>query len=99
MRKIMACLDVGSDTIKCVVGEMVKRKLNILAVAESPSKGVKYGIVEDPNSLLDPLRSVIQNQSLSAPCNIGFHSLMTKPFLWVITVILEVNSYLLLKIM
>ena len=35
MRKIMACLDVGSDTVKCVVGEMVKRKLNILAVAES----------------------------------------------------------------
>ena len=27
--KIMACLDVGSDTVKCVVGEMVKRKLNI----------------------------------------------------------------------
>ena len=60
MRKIMACLDVGSDTVKCVVGEMVKRKLNILAVAETPSKGVKYGIVEDPNSVLESLRNVIQ---------------------------------------
>ena len=60
MRKIMACLDVGSDTVKCVVGEMVKRKLNILAVADAPSKGVKYGIVEDPSSLLDPLKNVIQ---------------------------------------
>ena len=60
MRKIMACLDVGSDTVKCVVGEMVKRKLNILAVAETPSKGVKYGIVEEPNSVLEPLKNVIQ---------------------------------------
>ena len=60
MRKIMACLDVGSDTVKCVVGEMVKRKLNILAVAETPSKGVKYGIVEEPNSVLDSLKNVMQ---------------------------------------
>ena len=56
----MACLDVGSDTIKCVVGEMVKRKLNILAVADTPSKGLKNGLVEEPNLLLEPLREVIQ---------------------------------------
>ena len=60
MRKIMACLDVGSDTVKLVVGEMVKKKLNILAVAEAPSRGVKEGIVEDANSLLEPLKNVIQ---------------------------------------
>lgn len=60
MRKIMACLDVGSDTVKCVVGEIVKRKLNILAVAETSSKGVKNAIVDDPNSLLEPLKDVIQ---------------------------------------
>ena len=60
MRKIMACLDVGSDTVKCVVGEMIKRKLNILAVADAPSKGVKNGIVENPNYLLEPLKEVIQ---------------------------------------
>ncbi len=60
MRKIMACLDVGTDTIKCVVGEMVKKKLNVLAVADTPSKGVKGSIVVDPNSLLDSLKDVIQ---------------------------------------
>lgn len=60
MRKIMACIDIGSDTVKCVVGEMVRKKLNILAVADNPSKGVKNGIVEDPNSLLESLRNVIQ---------------------------------------
>lgn len=60
MRKIMACLDVGSETIKCVVGEMVKKKLNVLAVAEVPSNGVKNGIVYNPNLLIQPLRNVIQ---------------------------------------
>ena len=60
MRKIMACLDVGSDTVKLGVGEMVKKKLNILAVAESPSRGVKNGVVEDPSILLKSLEDVIQ---------------------------------------
>ncbi len=60
MRKIMACLDVGSDTIKLVVGEIVKKNLNVLAVADVPSFRVKNGLVEDPNEILKPLESVIQ---------------------------------------
>ncbi len=59
MRKIMACLDVGTDTVKLVVGEIVKKKLNILAVAEAEGKGVKDGLVEDANALMTPLKSVI----------------------------------------
>ncbi len=59
MRKIMACLDVGTDSIKLVVGEMVKNKLNVLAVADAPSKGVSNGYLEDPNLLMEPLKSVI----------------------------------------
>lgn len=59
MRKIMACLDVGSNSIKCVVGEMVKKKLNVLASAETSSKGVKNGIVVDASMLLEPLSDVI----------------------------------------
>ena len=59
MRKIMASLDVGSDSVKCVVGEMVKKRLNILAVAFESSRGVKNGLVENPNLLLDPIKNVI----------------------------------------
>ncbi len=59
MRKIMASLDVGSDRVKLIVGEIVKKRLNILAVVESESFGVKNGIVEDPNLLLEPLENVI----------------------------------------
>ena len=59
MRKIMASLDVGSDTIKLVVGEMFKKKLNILATAEAKSQGVKKGIVQNQQELLNSLQDVI----------------------------------------
>ena len=59
MRKIMACLDVGSNAVKLVVGEMVKKKLNVLAVADSPSRGVKNGIVENQNDLMEAIKIVI----------------------------------------
>lgn len=59
MRKIMACLDVGSNAVKLVVGEMVKKKLNILAVADSPSHGVENGITLNPSDLYEPIREVI----------------------------------------
>lgn len=59
MRKIMACLDAGSNAVKLVVGEMVKKKLNILAVADSPSHGVENGITLNPSDLYEPIREVI----------------------------------------
>lgn len=60
MRKIMACLDVGSDVVKLVVGEMVKKKLNILAVCDAPSSGVSNGLVLEPSRLLEVLKGVVQ---------------------------------------
>lgn len=60
MKKIMASLDVGSNTVKLVVGEMVKNKLNILAVAEAPSIGVKKGLIVKPDELLEPLKQVFE---------------------------------------
>lgn len=60
MRKIMASLDVGSDSVKLVVGEMVKKKLNVLAISESPSYGLKKGLVEKPDYLLDSIKQVFQ---------------------------------------
>ena len=58
MKKIMASLDVGSDTIKLVVGEIIKKKLNILAVSETPSVGVKKGLVVDSEALTDAIKIV-----------------------------------------
>ncbi len=59
MRKIMASLDIGSDSIKLVVGELVKNRVSILAVAEEPSYGVKDALVVNPDELIKPLERVI----------------------------------------
>lgn len=60
MRKIMACLDVGSDSIKLVVGEMVRKKLNILAICDTPSYGVENGLVIESEKLLESIDIVIK---------------------------------------
>ena len=58
MRKIMASLDVGTNSIKLIVGEMISGKLNILAVAETPSKGVKKGIIVNKEETLECIKKV-----------------------------------------
>ena len=45
MKEIISSLDIGSDTIKLVVGEMFNNELNVLSVSEVKSKGVKRGII------------------------------------------------------
>ena len=58
MRKIIAGLEVGSETLKLVVGESYKNRINILAVAQVPSQGVKKGFIIEPNLFLNPLKEL-----------------------------------------
>ena len=50
MRRILASMDIGSNSIKLIVAELVKRKINILAVAETETKGIKNGLVVNKES-------------------------------------------------
>lgn len=45
MRKILAGVDLGSDTLKLVVGELFKEKIHILACITVPSKGIKMDLL------------------------------------------------------
>ena len=56
MRKIIASLDIGSSTIKLIVGEFIKNSLNILCVSEVLSKGVKKGLVTNRDDLIPVLK-------------------------------------------
>ena len=56
MRKILASIDFGSDSLKLVVGEYFKGRINILAVATVPSKGVNAGFVVNANDLINQLK-------------------------------------------
>ena len=47
MRHIYASLDIGSDSIKIVVCELYKNKLNLLAASSFKSKGITRGLITD----------------------------------------------------
>ena len=58
MKEIISSLDIGSSTVKLVVGEIYNDELNVLAVSEVKSKGVKRGIIVSPEEALISLKEV-----------------------------------------
>lgn len=56
MRQIISSIDIGSSSIKIVVGEVVKNKLNILAVSNTPSKGIKKGLIVNAQDFMKSLK-------------------------------------------
>ena len=56
MRKIIASLDIGSSSIKLIVGEFIKNSLNILCVSEVPSKGMRKGLISSKEELIPVLK-------------------------------------------
>ena len=56
MRKIIASLDIGTNTIKLIVGEFIKNRLNILCTSEVPSKGMKKGLIARRDELIPVLK-------------------------------------------
>ena len=60
MKKIYTAIDIGSDTIKFVVGEYFKNKLNILATYEQKSKGIRKGLIIDSNLMVNSIKDGIK---------------------------------------
>lgn len=56
MKEIISSLDIGSSTIKLVVGEVYNNEVNVLSVSEVKSKGVKKGIIVNPEETLLSLK-------------------------------------------
>ena len=63
MRKIMASLDIGSDSIKLVVGEIFRNKFNVLVSLSNPTKGMKDNTIVDANSLKEVLKNTFNKAS------------------------------------
>lgn len=61
MKRIYACIDIGSSNIKMLVGEMFKGRLHVLASSSVRSAGVKKGLIVDPNELLPAIKSIIND--------------------------------------
>jgi len=58
MREIISSLDIGSNTMKLVVGEIYNNEVLVLASSEVKSKGVKKGIVVNPEEALISLKEL-----------------------------------------
>lgn len=59
MRKIYTSVDIGSDSIKVLVGEFYNNKFNVLATSLVKSKGIKKGLIVDANEALATIREAI----------------------------------------
>ena len=60
MRKILAGIDIGSDTLKLIVGEYFKGKINILAVTTVPSVGINAGFVTNSSDFMNCLKELFK---------------------------------------
>lgn len=60
MRKIYTSIDIGSDTIKFVVGELLNDNINILSSNTIKSKGVRKGLIFDPNLTINAIKDGIK---------------------------------------
>ncbi len=70
MKKIYTAIDIGSDTIKFIVGEYFKNKLNILSIHEEKSKGIRKGLIVDPNLAINSIKDGIKEINNNLGINI-----------------------------
>lgn len=66
MKKIVTSIDIGSDSIKFVVGEYYNNVVNILHASSIKSKGIRKGLIIDSNLMVNAIRDGIRivNESL-----------------------------------
>ena len=63
MRKIFSALDIGSNTIKLVVGEFTLNKLNILCAVKVSSYGFKANYITNKDALKESIASALEKVS------------------------------------
>lgn len=60
MRKVYTSIDIGSDTIKFVVGESLHNQVKVLSSYEIKSKGIRKGLVIDSNLASNAIKDGIK---------------------------------------
>lgn len=60
MRKVYTSIDIGSDTIKFVVGENLNNQVKVLSSYEIKSKGIRKGLVIDSNLASNAIKDGIK---------------------------------------
>ncbi len=82
MKDIYAVLDIGSATIKLLVGEVVNTNIMVLFAKKVISHGIRKGKIEDSSAVVSEIRQLVNDasQTLNAPienialCIPSFHT-------------------------
>lgn len=64
-KKIFTSIDIGSNSIKIIVCELFQGKINVLASINSPSSGIKKGIVIDDELVKESIKRAINEVNTS----------------------------------
>lgn len=56
---IYSCIDIGSDSIKIVVGEIVDNDTKILSIIDNKSEGIKKGLIKDKELVIKSLKDAL----------------------------------------
>ena len=56
MKKIFTSIDIGSDTVKILVSELVGSKIKVIAATSFKSKGIRKGLVIDSNLAINTIK-------------------------------------------
>ncbi len=70
MKEIISSLDIGSSTVKLIVGEVYDGNVHVLSVSEVKSKGVSKGLITNPEEALISLKEVFRRTEESLNINI-----------------------------
>ena len=70
-RKIYTSIDIGSDTIKFVVAELIKDKLHVLTSNCVKSKGIRKGLIFDSNLATNAIKDGIRDMKEDLGVNIN----------------------------
>lgn len=60
MKQIITSLDLGSNSVKIVVGEIYKDELFVLACSEVRSRGVKKGLIVDSDLVMESIKEALK---------------------------------------
>jgi len=63
MRKIIGSIDLGSDTIKLIIGENFDNKINILLAVETKTRGYKNGEIINEDEFINCLKKLLNDAS------------------------------------
>ncbi|MBO8176441.1 MAG: cell division protein FtsA [Bacillus sp. (in: Bacteria)] len=69
--EIFVSIDIGTSTIKVIIGEMVNDSLNIIGVGNIPSEGIKKGSVVDIDATVQSIKKAVDQAERMIGMNIN----------------------------